>query len=534
MDYTTLSRRSFLTLSAAAAGAFLAEETGIGLAAELAAPLTGGMVSIAEMLDPINYDPGSTANEFVTNLSEKVCDKLAYLDRQHHYRAGLASRWRIAPNGKAITFFLRKDVQFHDGTPFNAKSVAFNLDRIAGSRGGEATFLLGPYKGTEIVDDHTARVHYSAPYAPGLDTFTTGFFQIVSPAAVNKYGKEFGQQVVGTGPFMWQKYTRDVGVTFVRNPRYKWGSPMFSNRGAPYLNKVSYKYAQDASVRAGLVRNGQVQILEGVPESQVANFKKARFTVIKKRAPGIPGVALINTNLPPTNDINVRKAILYGADRRAIAKVAWSSVWPIAHGPLSKSSWAYDPAMDKLYAYNPRKARQLLDQAGWKVGSDGIRVKNGQRLSVSLIFAIGTWQWTEIFQAQMQAIGIEIVIKQMEPLAAGQASAKGEANISPNLFTASDPNILSLVFSSRSIGLFNWTFYKSARLDSLLDVGVTQLNRTARKQTYWDIQKIIMDHALMLPLADTVVLYVVRPEVRGIVVDPRGVPMYLNSAWLGK
>jgi peptide/nickel transport system substrate-binding protein len=536
----TLSRRAVLRRAGiVGAGGFLAGQrlTRRGAASSLQEPVTGGELFVAEVLDPLVYDPHLASSEWVTNLSEKICDKLVYMDPQtREYRPGLAESWEVAPDGLSITFRLRQGVTFHDGTPFNAEAVRFNLDRIADPATGAAvaSTFLGPYQQTEIIDDYTAKTVYAAPYAPGLDSFSLGFFAIVSPAGVAQYGEDFARNVVGTGPFVWSEYKRDDSISMVRNPNYAWSSPIFANRGAAYLDKITYRLVPDHSTRAGMIRSQQVHILEGVPEVQVEQFRNEDFTVIATAAPGFPGAALINTSRPPTDDIEVRRAINFGTNREAIARAVWFNIWPPASGPLTKASWAYDPAVETYYPYDPDKARQTLEAAGWTEGDGGIREKGGQRLELSLIYAVGTWTWTELFQAQMKDIGIDVKILQVEPLAAGQASASGEANISPTLFSASDPSILGLVFHSRMIGMFNWTFYQDPQLDTMLDQAITIMDIEQRKKAYGDIQKLIMDQALIIPLADTVLVFVLRPEVHDLKVDPRGLPMYLQDVWLDK
>ena len=541
----TLSRRTVLRGAALAGGAGLlgaARPTAAGSRGRHAphpVPLlrqnTGGELFVAEVMDPLVYDPHKASSEWVTNLSEKLCDKLVYMDPEDgSYQPGLAESWEVAPDGLSITFRLRRDVRFHDGTPFNAAAVRFNLDRIAdpATQAAVASTFLGPYDRTEVVDDATVRAVYKAPYAPGLDSFSLGYFAMVSPAAVQQYGEDFSRNVVGTGPFVWSDYKRDDSIGMTRNPDYRWASPIFENRGPAYLDKITYRLVPDHSTRAGMIRSRHVHILEGVPEVQVAQFEAEGFTVVKTAAPGFPGAALINTTRFPTDDVEVRRAINYGTDRAAIARAVWFDVWPPANGPLTRASWAYDPAVEAYYPYDPAKARETLDAAGWTEGDGGIRVRDGKPLELSLIYAVGTWTWTELFQAQMKDIGVDVKILQVEPLASGEASAKGEANISPNVFSGSDPSILGLVFHSRMIGMFNWTFYKDPTLDGLLDGAISEMDREKRKQMYGDIQKLIMDQALIIPLAETTLVFVLRPEVEGLKVDPRGLPMYLQDVSL--
>ncbi|NIM92790.1 MAG: twin-arginine translocation signal domain-containing protein [Anaerolineales bacterium] len=539
-----LSRRDFLkgTFLTGAAGVLAAcngdELAGTTTAAPTVAegPVSGGELFVGEVMDPLIYDPHAASSEWVTNLSEKVCEKLVYTDPADAtiYRPGLAESWEVSSDGTSITFNLRDDVKFHDGTPFNAEAVKFNLDRIVdpATQASIARSILGPYTGTEVIDDYTAKVMFAAPYAPGLDSFSQGFLAMVSPAAVEKYGEDFPRNVVGTGPFMWSEYVRDDHITMINNPEYKWASPIFSNSGPAYLDKVTYRLVADHNTRAGMLRSGQLHILEGVPEVQVESFEDEGYNVFAKKPPGFPGAALINTERFPTDDVNVRQALNYGTDREAIAKAVWFDVWPMANGPLTKATWAYDPAVEDYHPYDPQKAAQILEGSGWTMGDDGIRVKDGNRLEVSLIYAIGTWTWTELFQAQMKEIGVDVQVLQLDMLAAGEASANGEANISPNVISASDPSILGLLFHSRMIGMFNWTYYKDDELDTLLDVAVTQMDRAERAASYSEIQKIIMDQALIIPLAETVILFVQGPEVQDTINDPRGLPMYFQDTWL--
>jgi len=231
------------TTAPAAAG-----PTAAPAAAGAGAPKPGGKLNIGAFdeivsLDPINAGGGS--EYLVTNL---LYDTLLVQGDDDKFYPGLAESWEPSADGKTFTFKLKQGVKFHDNTPFDAKAVQFNLDRLASGTGKAGVYisLLGLYDHTEVVDDYTAKVVLSSPLAAFYNAVCYGFAGMASPTAVQKFGKDFDTNPVGTGPFTFVEWIPKAQATFNRNPDYKWGSTRFKNRGPAYLESVTLTLIADS------------------------------------------------------------------------------------------------------------------------------------------------------------------------------------------------------------------------------------------------------------------------------------------------
>lgn len=226
-----LTRRRLLFSSAAATGlaigaanAVAASSGGSGtrsLDRRQDAPRSGGSLQIGLQSEPDSLDPHVTPYAVSHNVMMNVFDTLVWQDPvDGSFKPGLATSWEASLDGLSYRFNLRLGVTFHDGTPCDATAVKFTFDRIVdpATKSGYAASLLGPYAGSEVVDQSTLQVHFTEPYAPLLDSLSQAFLGIVSPAAIAQLGNDaFGQQPVGTGPFVFKEWTSDDHITLVRN-----------------------------------------------------------------------------------------------------------------------------------------------------------------------------------------------------------------------------------------------------------------------------------------------------------------------------
>ena len=198
----------------------------------LLAPLTafaqakpGGKIMYAARQDIDTLDPHITNRAATRKILIQFTDTLTVINpKDGKVLPGLAESWEVARDGKSYTFKLRKNVKFHDGTPFDAAAVKFTFDRIQEPLGapGVARAFLGPYDGADVVDAHTVRVRLKQPYAPFLRMVGLSPLAPLSPTAVQKMGQDFSRKPVGTGPFMVKEWVPKSHVTLVRNPDYAW------------------------------------------------------------------------------------------------------------------------------------------------------------------------------------------------------------------------------------------------------------------------------------------------------------------------
>ena len=503
-------------------------------------PQAGGELVVALWQEPLSLDP-TNANTIALRPAMLVYDTLIVQSNDFKYHPGLAESWEVASDGKSYTFKLKKNVKFHDGTPFNAQAVKANFDRIA-SPDAKATFsvsIRGIYQETQVVDDFTARVVLSQAYAPFLDGVAEAFYSMASPAAVAKFGKDFDRNPVGTGPFVFQEWAAKSHVTLKKNPDYAWGSSLFKHQDGAYLDRISFRLITESATRLATLETGEIQLAEEIPPLDVDRLKKdSKFQVVSQTYPGGPAQMQLNTSKPPLNELAVRQAIEYAVNQDDVVKLLFAGAYTPARTPMSPGTFGYDESLAKVYGTNPAKAKEVLEQAGWKAGGDGIRQKDGKPLefTVNVVSEItDTVRAAELLQAQAREVGIKVNVQQLDTGAWNAAVGQGSQMAVIGWRGASDPDFMRPIFHSANIGKspLQRTHFKDERLDQLLDEGSREQDRTKRAALYREAQEIILKQGLMVPLWDRYNFVGTRANVRDLTVDLRGYPR-LYDVWMAK
>ncbi|MFI7067672.1 ABC transporter substrate-binding protein [Kribbella sp. NPDC050124] len=429
----------------------------------------------------------------------------------------LAKSWTIAPDGKSYTFTLRDDVNFHDGTKFDAAAVVANIDYIT-NKSTQSTLAingLGACKKATAVSTYVVRFSCDKPYAPLLRQLGLPDLGIQSPAAIKKYGADLGDHLVGTGPFKFVSFAPNDSVVLERNPDYQWAPNGAGQSGPAKLTKVTFKIISDDQARINALQSGQVQLIDKVPGTYFNNLK-AKFAQVTLPTAGMGQFAVLNTERFPTNDLAVRQAILYSVDRTAVVKLADAGAFPTSSGPIQKGTAGYDASLEKSYPYDPDKAAQLLTSAGWAKNGNTWE-KDGKNLSVSIAaFADAALyvRLAEAIQANLQQNGFEVSLNRLGRAAYLDGGAKGLYNIVPTSTAGVDPDILSLWFLPDA--LFNWSKYRTPGLAQLLDKARETSDANGRPALYSQAQKIIMDQALLLPERPDSNLVLMNKSVKGV------------------
>ena len=501
-----------------------------------AAPTQGGKLIYGLTLAPSGIDPHVNASSELGIPLTSVYDTLVYQTADGNFVPGLATEWEISNNGLVYTFHLRRDVTFHDGTPFNAEAVEFNLNRIADpeTKSQKAALMLGPYDHCDVVDEYTVKVFFREPYAPFLDSLSQVYLGMASPAAIRKWGLDYQMHQVGTGPFIFKEYVPQDHLTLVRDPNYNWAPSIFKHQGPAYLDEIEFSFFVDPATRALALESGEAHVIGEIPPQDAARLaKNPGFRIVPVPIPGQPLQAFLNTAKSPTDDLRVRQALLYATNRQAIVQTIFRGYSPVAWGPLSAVTWGYDESVVGLYDYNPDKARALLDEAGWQdTNGDGIREKDGQPLAVMAYLM--SWGYipevATMLQAQWREVGVDFRSEQVAYPAALEAARLGKHNLILFNLAGSDPDLLRGFF--RSDANFNWAKVNDPQLDALLDEGARVRESDKRQTIYTDIQARIMDQALIIPIRDYVNLNGMSTTVQGLSYNPQGWFPWLYEVWL--
>lgn len=497
----------------------------------------GGSLIYAVGREPDRLDPTRSSIAPAQMVFFSIHDCLVARDPDTTFHPWLANSWEISADGLSYTFELKEGVTFHDGEPFNAEAVKYMMDR---SHDPQSPTRLAPaaydfYESTETPDELTAVINLSAPWAPMLDAISFTY-RPVSPKAAEELGEELSRNPVGTGPFKFVEWVPNSYVRLVKNPDYNWASPIFEHEGPAYLDEITFQNIPEHTARVAALENDEVQVMEVLPSQEVDRIAAdSDYEVLVGIPPGIPYGYTTNVRKPPTDELEVRQAMNYAINQEEVCQTLFGSLQELgaflpSHGILTPNTFAYEPKAE-IYTHDPDKAIELLESAGWMEGSGGIREKNGQ----PLVIQIGTWETIgveQIIQQQFRAVGIDLQITVAPGLVTNESARREEIHMSPLPAGRSDPDILALLHSRNAGTGFNFTYHSNAELDDLLDQGASEPDEEKRVEIYSQVQMIIMENAMFLPVYGYDNVSAKRAEVKGEIIFDRGLWPYLYDVFI--
>jgi peptide/nickel transport system substrate-binding protein len=489
--------------------------------AAAAKPAAGGTLTIGLDQEPPTVDPEASPSAITFYITSSVGETLLYLDENRELKPWLAESWEVGDGSKAFTFKLRKDVTFQDGTAFNATAVKWNFDRVVDPnfKAGAALAQLTGYLGSDIVDDYTVRVRFKDPFVPFLLYAGSPYLPMVSPTATQKQGDQVNQTPVMTGPFKIDEWVPKDHITVSRWDGYKRRAPWSDHDGPGYLDKVIWKFIPEGGARAATVESGETQMATVFTPQDLQRLQAAGLQVLSKPWVGAPFMMMLTTTQPPTDDVKVRQAILYAVDRDALVSALYQGIGKKAAAPLA-SVMLDDPSLQALYPHDSAKADQLLDQAGWSKGSDGIRAKNGQRLELvlnAIDYGGGPDQSAQLLQGQLRQAGIDLKIKAQARPPFYEDNYHCATNGTTLFLRSGELDALYALFHSSNVGAnFNWSCLKDPEVDKLLEQGRQEADPAKRKQMYLQLEQKLMDMAVVVPLVDQLSVFAMRSNVSGL------------------
>lgn len=501
----------------------------------------GELVIAIRNIDYDTFDPHVSSFTQAAYVFRNIFDMLVYLDTEGNYVPGLATSWEATDDARVWTLTLREGVTFHDRTPFNGQVVQFNFDRMVNPATGskQAGPLLGTYERTEVIDEHTVKVYFKESYALFPFALTQAFTGMVSPAAVERYGDKFNEHLIGSGPFKFVSEIPHNEVILERNLDYKW-APAFLHQGPAYLDKLVFRFILEDETRLAALETGEAHIIDEIPPAQVTRLQQdPNYQVFGAPKVGIARGIHFNTELPPTDDVLVRKAILYAIDREAINEAVFKGVYPLAYQVLTRGTRFYDKSLENMYPYDPQKAIKLLEEAGWTaINAEGYRMKDGTVLSLFHATFPGfvAEAPAEIIQAQLKKVGIKFDINVMTGTAMMDGIAARNSTFNSALIGSYSPDpglLLRRFYHSSGLGTTNYAHYTNRELDQLLESGLATTDEKKRAEIYTKVTRIIMEEALVAPIYANVSVFGARSQVQGFRFDPYAHPV-LFDVHLGK
>lgn len=493
------------------------------------APRDGGTLLVGSEADPSCLDPQQTGQLGAVDISRAVVDGLTSQDpKTGKIVPWLAKSFTTSADGSAFTFVLREGATFSDGKPVDGAAVKATFDNLVKlPANGAPSYLIG-YKGTTVTDAHRVTVKFATANAQFLQATSTVGLGILSPSTFTASAADRCRgKFVGSGPYVLDHYTTNQEVVLKKRKDYAWPSSIATNKGAAHFDEVKFSFIPEGGARTGALSSGQVGVAKALLPTDEAQFKGNGFSILSAPSPGlVPPLSLNHKGI--LADFKVREALLKGIDRKGLVDSVFSSSYKPATSALSSGTPYYKDFSDKL-RYDAAGAKSLLDSAGWRVGKDGIRVKDGKPLALTWLIPAPLPPVDEAVQQQLRKIGVDVKLKPVAPAVYVEQQQKGQFDLTAVGVTRADPDVLRNIFYTKGDNLWH---LPPSKLDTYLEQEVAATSEAARQTAVNNAVGWILDHADTVPLYQGANVHGVSDKVKGLKLDASN-RFDLHDAWLG-
>ena len=488
----------------------------------------GGTIVYAHQQEPACVFGGWIEQAY---LSYQVLDNLTSLAADHRVVPWLATSWASSNDGLTWTLKLKQGVKFTDGTPLTAGVVAYNFDYwVKGGNSTAAVWLGGYYKSAKAVDDSTVQISLLKPYPNFAENLSQSYFGIQSQHALTtRTQAQNCEDPIGTGAFVVQKWNRGQDIILTRNTHYTSPPANALHKGIAHVDKIDWRFVADPTTRVAALQSGQVDAIYDVPAVQWKSLGKQGYQLEKYITAGRPQQISFNTQVGPFTDERVRQAFAYSLNRKQIVDTIGQGVIPYeGNGGVSKATPGYSTTAANEYSYDPTKANQLLDAAGWTGrNSAGIRTRNGKPLTVTLPYGAGSIinsDGASILQgvkAEAAKVGfdVDLIPVPQSVLFSGKYSTPQSYDISVGYWTAITAGILYINWrpsTKTDPNYSNSAFYNDPVLAGYILAGNSAPTVAEQNADYAKAQEYIADRALSIGVYDRLSTLAVSPKLKDV------------------
>ena len=483
-----------------------------------------GVVRITINTDVNSFDP-IIAQLYAENyVQEAIFSGLVKYDGSENLVPDLATEvptlenGGISEDGRSVTYHLRKNAVWQDGVPVTAADVQFTYTLIMNPKDNspvESTYAR--IERIDAPDPHTVILRLREPFAPVLSqVFCVGGFGQIVPKHVLAHTTDlnrdpFNTHPVGSGAFVLARWDRGSTMVLKANPRY-FGGP-------PHVREIDIQVMPNEDTQLVSMQSHQLDVATQARPSQVEAYKRIDGTHVVVAPTYVEDFITLNLTRSPFDDVRVRRALAMAFDRDRVASTAFNGTAIPATSIIPPHNWAFEPDNDAP-TFDPVGARRLLDEAGWVVGSDGVREKDGKRLSFTLLHTPSTTSaaiteelqsaWHDVgADVQLRAVPRNVLIGQIEPAGSFDALLAGYGY-------DVDPDRSQLV-ETRFIEPhgFNSARYSSADVDRWTEAANATYDRATRKKYYSLIQRRLNEDLPYIPIDWEEFVYGVNDDLRG-------------------
>jgi peptide/nickel transport system substrate-binding protein len=439
------------------------------------------VINIALPADPLSLDPSPSTAREDRQVQNSIYDKLFDVDKDGKTIPMLAESYEVSPDRKSYTLKLKKGVKFHDGTDFNAEAVKFNLERYNVDTSNRRSELNSLSK-IEVVDPYTVKIDLSQTFSPFISNLTDRSGMMVSPEAVKKYGNDYTNHPIGTGPFVFVERVNGDHVTLKKNENY-WN-------GAPKIDEVNYRVFPNGNAALQNLKSGQLDFVIDVQPKEIPTIKSdPNLTMIAEPSMAFMAIFLNQTKEPFTNKY-LRQAVNKAIDRETLVKVVFDGFATPGSSPFAPGNLAYGDS-DKPIKPNPEEIKSLLAKGGKPQGFTfqlqiGITPVNEQ---------IGT-----VVQNMLKPYGINVELEKFDKNALSDNAINGKfvgtlygwsGRLDP------DQNFYRYLVTGQQN---NYSRLSNPDLDKIIKEARTELDPAKRKPIYDKAMEIVRDEASLAVL----------------------------------
>ena len=513
-----------------------------------AAPKHGGTLVFGRGGDSVGLDPAyeTDGNSFM------ICDNIyealvAYKDESTALEPGLAKSWKISPDGKQYTFYLRQGVKFHDGTPFNANAVVFSIGRMMKDRkvkfygqGWDIPAQERPPEywvsmemdaivdSIEAVDEYTVVFKLKQVQAPFLANMGMDFADIISPTAFTKNPKEFLRNPVGTGPFKFVAWIKDDRIVLTKNTDY------WDKSGGPYVDRIVFRSIPENSVRFLELKTGNIHICQFPNPADIALARKDKNLWLPTQ-PGmnIGYLSFNHTKEPWKSNVKMRKAIAHAINRKAIVDNIYQGMGQVARNPIPPTMWGYNTNVPG-FKYDPALSKKLMAEAGYPGGKglgeislwsmpvprpynpEGIKIGEAMAADlakVGITAKVVTFEWGTYLKRQREQP------EEMDLFQLGWTGDNGDPD-----------NFLAVLFDGLASSSIR-TQWHNERYHELMIKGRETIDQNQRAKIYKEALQLIFDECPVISVAHSTVIWPARKNVVNFKLHPTG-SVRIKNVWL--
>lgn len=473
-------------------------------------PKKGGEATFAYGTEIGNFDPikGTAGDDHA--FLWPVYDTLITFNTELEPQPGLAETWEF-PDDKTIVLKLREGVTFHDGTPFNAEAVKFNIERVNSEESNVSD--LENIESVEIVNENTVKLNLSEPDSSLVLALTDRGGMMVSPTAVKESEEDLSQQPVGAGPYKMVNRIPNGEVVYEAYEEY-W------QEDKPYLDKMIIKIMVDEITRINALRSGEVDYADNLSLENVANLEKDPKIVLKDKMTVRTRYLGFNASKAPVDNKAVRQAISHGIDREALNKSINFGNGEPASQLFPKDYWAADKELN--IDYDPEKAKKLLQEAGL------------ENVSIRILHYTPAYdtRLAEAIKSQLNEVGIQVDLQVMEQQAANAKflSDKAEPALLGRWTGRPDP-LMTMKSLFKRDSFYNVGSYSTDAIEKLITEAASSNDQDELAKLYREIsKKAILEEAIVIPLFLTPMVSAMNESIKGFDPNMLGKPLF-STVW---